>query len=86
MIDAMLRRLKRFGYLTDSVKFQDLLDKYDEDLLDNMSITKHCLHHLLPLVRPVDSLRERGHPFNLPDFNTNIHKKSFVVRTLYKFM
>ena len=86
MIDAMLRRLKRFGYLIDSIKFQDLLDKYDEDLLDNMSITKHCLHHLLPPVRPLDSLRERGHPFSLPDYNTNIHKKSFVVRTLYKFI
>ena len=31
MIDAMLRRLKRFGYLIDSINFQDLLDKYDED-------------------------------------------------------
>ena len=86
MIDAMLRRLKRFGYLKDSIKFQDLLDKYDEDLFYSMSKTNHCLHHLLPPARALDSLRERGHPFSLPDFNTNIHKKSFVVRTLYKFM
>ena len=33
MIDGMLGRLKRFGYLKDSIKFQDLLDRYDEDLL-----------------------------------------------------
>ena len=32
MIDGMLRRLRRFGYLKDSIKFQDLLDRYDEEL------------------------------------------------------
>jgi len=33
-----------------------------------------------------DSLRERGHLFSLPDFSTSMHKKSFVVRTLCKFI
>jgi len=33
---------------------------------------------LLPPVRVVDKLRERGHPFTLPEYNTVIHKKSFV--------
>ena len=36
--------------------------------------------------RHLDSLRERGHPFSLPDFSTSIHKKSFVVRTLYNLI
>jgi len=40
---------------------------------------------LLPPARHLDSLRERGHPFSLPDFNTSIHK-SFVVRTLYNLI
>ena len=86
MIDGMLRRLKRFGYLKDSIKFQDLLDKYDEDLLISMSKTHHCLYHILPPARHLDSLRERVHPFSLPDFSTSIHKKSFVVRTLYNLI
>ena len=51
-----------------------------------MSKTHHCLYHILPPTRHLDSLRERGHPFSLPDFSTSIHKKSFVVRTLYKFI
>ena len=83
MIDSMLRRLKRFGYLKDSIKFQDLLDRYDEDLFISMSKMHHCLHHLSPPARHLDSPRERGHPFSLPDFSTSIHKKSFVVHTLY---
>jgi len=29
MTGGMLRRLKRFGYLKDSIKFQDLLDSID---------------------------------------------------------
>ena len=28
----------------------------------------HCLYHILPPARHLDSLRERGHPFSLPDF------------------
>ena len=56
--------------------------KYDKDLLDYV----HNKALFTSSVRPLDSLRERGHPFSLPDFNTNIHKKSFVVSTLYKFM
>jgi len=86
MIDGMLRRLRRFGYLKYSIKFQDLLDKYDEDLFISMSKTHHCLYHILPPARHLDSLRERGHRFSLPDFSTSIHKKSFVVRTLYRFI
>ena len=64
---------------------QDLLDKY-EDLFISMSKTYHCLYHILPPARHLDSLRERGHPFSLPNFSTSIPKKSFVVRTLYKFI
>jgi len=45
VIDGMLQRLKRFGYLKDSIKFQDLLDKFDEDLFFSMSKTHHCLYH-----------------------------------------
>ena len=39
-----------------------------------------------PTVRVMDKLRARGHPFTLPEYNTVIHKKSFVVRSLYSFV
>jgi len=44
------------------------------------------IYHILPPARHLDSLRERGHPFSLLDFSTSIHKKSFVVRILYKLI
>ena len=48
--------------------------------------TAYILYHILPPARHLDSLRERGHPFSLPDFSTSIHKMSFVVRTLYNLI
>jgi len=84
-IDAMFKRLKRYGYTTDYLTFSHLLDKADSDLFCNMRRSYHCLHHVLPPLRTVDNLRVRGHPYNLPDCRTNVHKKSFVVRSLYGF-
>jgi len=69
----------RFGYLKDSIKFHDLLDRYDEDLFISISKMHHCLYHILPPARHLDSLRKRGR-------STSIHKKSFVVRTLYNLI
>ena len=39
-------------------------------------------HHLLPLYRS-SNLRERGHSFHLPDYDTVLFKKSFIVCSLY---
>jgi len=85
-IDAMFKRLKRYGYTTDYHTLSDLLDKADYDLFSSMRRRDHCLHHVLPPVRMVDNLRARGHPYNLPECSTNVHKKSFVVRSLYSFI
>jgi len=48
-IDAMFKRLKRYGYTTDYLTFSDLLDKADSDLFSSMCRSYHCLHHVLPL-------------------------------------
>jgi len=87
-IDAMFKRLKtkRYGYTTDYLTFSDLLDKADSDLFCSMCQNYLCLHHVLLPLRTVDNLRVRGHPCNLPDCSTNVHKKSFVVRSLYGFI
>ena len=41
----------------------------------------HSLHHLLPPYR-ISDLRNRGHIFQLPEYATDLHKKSFIIRTL----
>ena len=45
----------------------------------------NSLYHLLPPYRTSD-LRLRGHPFQLPDYYTDLHKKSFIVRSLYEYI
>jgi len=85
-IDAMFKRLKRCGYTKDNLTLSDLLDEADYDLFSSMCRRHHCLHHLLPPRRVVDNLRVHGHPYNLPECSTNVHKKSFVVRSLYDFI
>jgi len=39
-----------------------------------------CFHRI------VYNDRLRGHPFQLPVYETNLHKKSFIVRTLYEYI
>jgi len=45
---------------------------------------KKTVHHLLPLYHS-SNLRERGHSFHLPDYDTVLFKQSFIVHSLYKF-
>jgi len=77
--------LRCLCYTTDYLTFSDLLDKADSDLFCNMRRSDHCLHPVLSPLRMVDNLRVRGHPYNLPECSTNVHKKPFVVRSLYGF-
>ena len=55
-VDAMLRRLKRCGYISHNLAASDLLQNTDEDLFHKMRRPQHCLHHLLPAVHVVDKL------------------------------
>ena len=84
-IDAMFKRLKRYGYTKDNLTLSDLLDEADYDLFSSMCGVSSLFTRVLPYLRVVDKLRVRGHPYNLPACSTNVHKKSFVVRSLYIF-
>ena len=77
-IDAMFKRLKRYGYTTDYLTFSDLLVKADSGLFCSMRRSYHCLHHALPPLLTVDNLRVRGHPYNLPDCSTNVQKNHLL--------
>ena len=55
-----------------------------------MKTSNHCLHCLHPLLPPDRTLnqvlRTRGHSFQLPTCSFNLHKKSFVISCLCKFL
>ena len=46
----------------------------------------HALNHLLPPTRNRASLRTRGHSYQLPEYSTDLHTKSFLIRSLYSFV
>ena len=46
----------------------------------------HTLDHLLPPARNCVSLRTRGHSYQLPEYSTDLHEKSFLIRCVYTFV
>ena len=51
----------------------DLIDRSDfDELFKNVCSPSHSLYHLLPPCRTSD-LRLRGHPFQLPEYDTDLH-------------
>jgi len=63
----------------------DLIERSDYELFTNVCSGSHSLDHLLAPYRTSD-LRLRGHPFQLPDYYTDFHKKSFIFRSLYEYI
>ena len=67
------------------MSFADLSIEVPQDLFSNIQRPHHCLNHLLPVSRP-DTLRPRGHNYALPVCYSMLHKKSFIVNCLCRFV
>ena len=50
-INALFRRLKRFGYLSCNITVSDLMADCDIGLFRHMYSPSHCLHHMLSCPR-----------------------------------
>ena len=85
-INALFRRLKRFGYTTCNITVSDLIDTSGRDLIRKLCSSEHSLHHLLPPERKYSNLRNRGHPYELQEYCTNMHKKSFIIQSLHLYI
>ena len=86
-IDSFLRRAVHSNlFSSDSSTFSKNCEKIEMKFFKSIQLPHHCLHQLLPEKHLHNfNLRERGHIFELPDFHTVLHKKSFIVRALYKY-
>jgi len=84
-INAFFKRLRRFGYINCVMTIDDLIDRSDYELFTKVCSGSHSFYHLLPPYRTSD-LRMRGHPFQLHDYYIDLHKKSFIVRSLYEYI
>jgi len=85
-INAFFRRLQRFGYFQCRVTVAELMNKSYHDLFCKLCAPTHALNHLLPPDRNRASLRTRRHSYQLPEYSTDLHKKSFLIRSLYSFV
>jgi len=85
-INGLFRRLKRFGYTTCNITVSDLIDTSGRDLFCKLCSSDHSLYHLLPPGRKYSNLWNRGHPYELPEYCTNLHKKSFIIQSLYLYI
>jgi len=78
-INVFLRRLQCFGYIRCHLTVVELMDKSDRELFCKLCAPTHALNHLLPPSRNNICLRARRHSYQLPEYSTNLHKKSFII-------
>jgi len=55
-------------------KLKKSLNIINPKLFRKLCSSEHSLHHLLPPERKYSNLRNRAHPYELPEYCTNLHK------------
>ena len=85
-INVFFRRLQRFGYPRCRMTAAELTNKSDHDLFCKLCEPTYALNHLLPPARNRVSLRTRGHSYQLPEYSTDLHEKSVLIRCLHSFV
>ena len=64
-----------------------LVDNASKDLFGKTMAPHDCLHSLLPLkTEKKHDLRTRGHNHPLPQCKYNLHRNSFLVRSLFEYV
>ena len=79
-INALFRRLKRFGY---SVRFDRHLWSWS---FPQILFIWAFSASFATAREKYSNLRNHGHPYELPEYCTNVHKKSFIIRSLYFYI
>ena len=69
-VSAFFKCLKQYGYIDSVMTIDDLIDRSDYELFKKVFSPSHSLYRLLPPYRTSD-LRLRGHPFQLPEYDTD---------------
>ena len=84
-LNKVLRKAKRYAYTDSVLTLSKLLKQSDEQLFLRVVCSNHCLFHLLEKDESLFhmSLRPRGYSFDLPRYQYNLTRKSFIYRNLY---
>lgn len=84
IINAFFKRAHKYQLVSKIFCIRELLNEADKKLFQNARGSSHCLFNLFPTSENVTyDLRARGHSLPLPSIHTELHKKSFINRTLF---
>jgi len=83
--------MQLFGYLQcrTRITVAELMNKSDHDLFCKLRAPTHALNHLLPPTRNRTCQFENSRTltsYQLSEYSTDLHKKSFLIRSLYSFV
>ena len=84
-LESFLRKSAKTGFYTGMSSFASICDGADKRFLASVvSSDEHILHCLLPPVADTHyDLRERRHPFRLPDKKNSLFERNFFIRLFY---
>jgi len=75
-----------YGFCTSVHTIDVIAEEADRSLFAKMAGSQHCLHTLLPDIKPYSCrLRPKGHAYKLPECSRDLYKKSFVPRCLFGY-
>ena len=84
-----VNKVKRLCIVTEDINIIDVLDVIDYNRFRKSQYSNHCVHHLLPNDRQTSQcmvLCSRGHQFELTNYKSEIVRKSFFNRMLFKYV
>jgi len=86
-IDSVVKKAKRYGYLPSNYEqVHSLVECMESNLFHNVLYNPHhVLYQLLPPVKDtIYNLRQRSHSLTLSSEDSNLIRKHFLHRMLYK--
>jgi len=84
-INGLLKRAHQYGFTLDVISVEDIAESAVSKLFKSITHSNHCLHFLLPHVKDqVYSLRPKSHPYQLSSHKTQLHRRSFIPRYLFR--
>jgi len=85
-VNSFLKHAFKCGLCSKLYTIEAIADDADMELFCKMANLLNCVHSvLLPVKSCNHYLRHKGHMYELPRYDSEMHKKSFVPRCLFKY-
>jgi len=85
-INGLLKRCYKYGYCLKINTVEDIIESANYKLFKSLQSQQHCLHSLLPPIKPHNhDLRPKGHNYQIPNYSTELHKRSFIPHSLFQY-